>query len=95
MPRIANWRGKQVFDEIAEEALKNAEALMDSVVMSAKDRCPASPIYHPPGWSSANVDFTAYKGTKREKSVKFSTEKRWIGRSPGDLRNTIRRVNLS
>lgn len=89
--RVADWRGKEVFAEIAEQALKNANLLMDDVVEAAKRRCPVGTISRPGGWSTANVSFTPGTGKNKGRLVEF-TGKRWRGREPGDLRNTIRRV---
>ncbi len=91
--RIASWREGEVFNEITEAALGNANAVMDDVVAAAKAACPVGTISRPGGWSSANVSFTPKTGRNRGKLVRFDTEKRWMGREPGDLKGTIRRVN--
>lgn len=90
--RIENWRGKEVFDEIAEIALQNANDLMDDVVQNAKARCPVGTVTREGRWSSANVSFIPQTGKNKGSRVSFRTDKRWEGRNPGDLRNTIRRV---
>jgi HK97 gp10 family phage protein len=90
--RIENWRGKEVFDQIAEQALENANLLMDDVVAAAKARCPVGTITREGKFVSANISFTPQSGKNKGKLVSFSTDKRWQGRNPGDLRNSIRRV---
>jgi HK97 gp10 family phage protein len=90
--RIENWRGKEVFDQIAEQALENANLLMDDVVAAAKSRCPVGTVTREGKWSTANVSFTPQSGKNKGQRVSFTTDKRWMGRNPGDLRNTIRRV---
>jgi hypothetical protein len=90
--RIQGWRGKEVFAEIAEQALQNANALMDDVVLAAKRRCPVGTITREGKFSGGNVSFTPRTGRNRGRLVQFRTERRWMGRSPGDLQRTIRRV---
>lgn len=91
--RLDSWREGEIFNEITETALKNANNVMDDVVKLARSLCPVGTISRPGGWSSANVAFTPKTGENKGKPVSFQTEKRWMGREPGDLRNTIRRVN--
>lgn len=94
--RIANWHTKEIFKRIEDSAYDNANAVMDTVVEAAKNRCPPpgkTNIYRPPGWSSAHVEFIPKTGKDKGKLVSFNTDKRWIGRDPGDLKRTIRRVN--
>ena len=94
--RIANWHTKEIFKKIEDRAYDNANAVMDTVVEAAKSRCPPpgkTNIYRPPGWSKAHVEFTPRTGNNKGRLVSFDTDKRWIGRDPGDLKNTIRRVN--
>ncbi|MFA6336077.1 MAG: hypothetical protein WCX48_11120 [Bacteroidales bacterium] len=94
--RIENWHSKEIFKAIEEQAYDNANAVMDQVVEGAKLACPPpgkTNIFRPPGWASADVSFTPSTGDKKGKLVAFHTDKRWTGREPGDLKNTIRRVN--
>ena len=90
--RVEGWKGKKVFDDICEIALKNANDLMDDVVANAKARCPVGTITREGKWASGNVSFTPKTGRNRGRLVEFHTERRWMGREPEDLRNTIRRV---
>ena len=94
MARISRWR-PQVFESVKQTALGNAYDFMDSIVAEAKVRCPPpgkTNITRPDGWSNAVVAFTPKRGKNKGKLVTFSTTKRWVGRNPGDLKATIRRV---
>ena len=94
--RLANWRSKEIFQGIMDKALINANEVMDDVVSSAKQKCPPpgkTNIFRPPGWSKAHVSFTPKSGKNKGTLVEFNTDKRWVGRDPGNLKNTIRRVN--
>lgn len=91
--RVANWRGPEVFNDIYNAALANANAFMDGVVEEAKARCPVGTITREGKFVSANVSFTPSTGRNRGKSVSFGTQRRWTGRYPGQLRDTIRRVH--
>ena len=93
--RIENWRGKEVFNQIAEQALENANLFMDDVVANAKARCPVGTITREGKWASASVMFTPKTGRSKGQLVSFDTDKRWMGRTPGDLKNSIRRVTKS
>jgi HK97 gp10 family phage protein len=91
--RIEGWHAKEIFSQIAEEAIKAANGVMDDVVVSAKAKCPIGSITREGKFASANISFTPKTGANKGKLVSFSTDKRWMGRNPGDLRNSIRRVN--
>lgn len=94
--RIENWHSREIFKAIENRALDNANAVMDDVVEQAKALCPPpgkTKIYRPPGWSKAHVEFTPKSGSDAGKLVSFDTDKRWVGREPGNLKDTIRRVN--
>ena len=94
--RVENWHTKDIFKTIEGRAVGNANSLMDEVVLKAKVLCPPpgkTNISRPPGWSKANVSFTPKTGKNKGKLVSFTTTKRWVGREPGNLRDTIRRVN--
>lgn len=96
MGRIANWRAKEVFGEIADAAMRSASDIMDNVVAAAR----AYPVpvlvdlaqERPDGWKSANVSFTPKTGKNKGRAVSFSTDKQWLGRKRGDLSKTIRKV---
>lgn len=93
--RLENWHTKDIFENIEGRAIANANALMDDVVAAAKLLCPPpgkTNIYRPPGWSNAHIEFTPKTGRGKGKLVSFDTDKRWTGRSPGNLKDTIRRV---
>ena len=93
MTRVANWRAKEIFSQIAEEAIKAGNEVMDDVVVDSRAKCPVGTITREGKWSSAKVSFTPRSGANKGKLVSFSTDKRWMGRAPGDLKGTIRRVN--
>lgn len=90
--RIENWHAKEIFSQIAEEALKAGNEVMDDVVVAAKARCPVGTMTREGNWKTATVSFTAKAGTKKAKAVSFQAQQ-FTGRTPGDLRNSIRRVN--
>lgn len=92
--RVENWRAKEIFGQIAEEALKAANEIMDDHVKAAKFMCPVGTIAREGKWKTATVSFTAKAGTKKATAVSFQAQQ-FTGRTPGDLRNTIRRVNKS
>jgi hypothetical protein len=92
--RIENWHSKEIFKEYEDTAMDNANAVMDTVVDQAKALCPVDPITVREGkFGSANVSFIPKTGKNKGQLVQFHTEKRWMGRQPGDLKGTIRRVN--
>ena len=91
--RVERWRANEVFGKIIETAIDSANDVMDEVVMLAKARCPVGTITRTGKFSSAKVSFIPMRGKNKGKTVSFSTDKRWAGRNPSDLRNSIRRVN--
>jgi hypothetical protein len=92
MARVANWRAKEVFSQVLGTALEEANAVMDDLVEQAKMKCPVSPIERQGGWShDVTVSFTPKSGKNKGKTLSFKA-KRWLGRQPGDLRRTIRKV---
>lgn len=92
--KIAKWNANKVFGDIYNQALKNGNALMDDIAARAKARCPIGSITREGKWShNVSVSFTPGSGRGKGKLVKF-TGKRWMGREPGNLRDTIRRVNI-
>ncbi len=90
--RIGRWNAKEIFDGITIDAINTANDVMDEVVMAAKRSCPVGTITREGKWKTATVAFTARAGTKSAKAVSFQA-KQFSGRNPGDLRNSIRRVN--
>jgi len=92
--RVAKWKAPEVFNEISERALNNANDFMDLVVAEAKRRCPVDPITFREGkFSNAIVSFTPQTGHNKGSLVYFGTQKRWMGRAPGKLPDPIKRVN--
>ena len=97
--RVQNWRAKEIFSEIAEEAIKAANEVMDDVVTAARFLCPVDETTIREGkWKIATVSFTPTTRNRRKiseskrKAVSFQAQQ-WSGRYPGMLRDTIRRVN--
>jgi HK97 gp10 family phage protein len=92
MARVANWRAKEVFNEVKAIALAQAEEVMDDVVLEARARCPISPIFREGKWATnQTVSILRKKGKLKGTVITFNA-KRWLGRLPGDLRDTIRKV---
>lgn len=92
--RVASWRGPEVFNRIYEQAIENANSFMDDVLNDAKRRCPVGDKIISGGWQGeSTIKFTPKTGKNKGKLVEFRTHKRWKGRYPGQLRDTIRRVN--
>lgn len=92
MMRIEGWRAKEIFSQIAEEALKEGNAIMDDVVVASKRNCPVGTITRDGKTGKVTISFTAKAGTKGARAVSFEAQS-WSGRYPGQLRDTIRRVN--
>jgi hypothetical protein len=94
MGKIMNWKAPEVFNEINDICFENANKFMDLVKMEAQRRCPVDPDTFREGkFANAAVSFTPRTGKNKGKLVQFKTSRRWLGRSPGNLRDTIRRVN--
>lgn len=94
MGRIGVWRINEILEQIGRASEENANIVMDEVVADAKSRCPVGKIVRPPGWSGPRyISFTPKTGRNKNTLVSFRAERVWLGRQPGDLRSTIRRVN--
>ena len=96
--RVEGWNAKAIFGAYLEKAENGANNVIDEVVGNAKQICRSSfkhdpPIFREGKWSKAHVEFTPKTGRNKGELVKFDTEKRWMGRFPAQLQNTIRRVN--
>lgn len=92
--RVSRWKAKEVLEEIYDTAVENATDIMTDIVSEAKRRCPVDPETFREGrFGSANITFTPKTGRNKGNLVSFSTDKRWMGREPGDLRRTIRLVS--
>lgn len=90
--RVEGWHAKEIFSQIAEEAINAANEVMDDVVSAAKAKCPVGTITREGKFKTATISFTAKAGTKSAKAVSFQAQS-WSGRYPGQLRDTIRRRN--
>ena len=92
--RVERWKAPEIFNEITETCFQNANKFMDIVAAEAKRRCPVDPVTFRRGrFSDAVVSFRPRRGKNKGKLIVFKTTKRWLGRAPGNLRDTIRRVN--
>jgi hypothetical protein len=96
--RIESWHSKEIFKAYEDKAMDNANDVMDGVVESSKQKCRVDfehdpPIFRAGKFSSAHVEFTPKTGAGKGELVSFDTKSRWMGRYPGQLQNTIRRVN--
>ena len=95
--RVENWKAKEIFSAIVEEALKAANEVMDDVVAASRAKCPVGTVTREGKWITATVAFTPTTKNRRKipegkrKPVSFQA-KQWTGRYPGQLRDTIRRV---
>ena len=96
--RVENWHAKEIFSQIASEALNAGNDFMDNVAAASRARCPIGTITREGKWKTAIVSFTPttrngkYIRPGKRKAVSFLAEQ-WSGRYPGQLRDTIRRVN--
>ena len=92
--RIANWNAAGVMAQIGQLAEENANSVMDDVVEKARAACPIGTITREGKWSGQRaVSFTPRTGKNKGKRISFIAQRVWLGRQPGDLRSTIRRVN--
>jgi hypothetical protein len=90
--RVERWRAKEEFDRLSQTAMDNANTAMDEVVAVARQRCPVGSVSRDGKWVFQGVSFTPGTGKNRGNLVQFQG-RRWTGRQPGNLRDTIRRVN--
>jgi len=91
--RVERWKAKEIFSQVREAAIEEANSVMDEVVMLARNKCPVGQITREGKLVKSKVSFTPKTGKNKGKTISFSTDRRWTGRNPGDLRGTIRRVN--
>lgn len=90
--RVANWKAKEIFDGIYDDAVANANSVMDDVAREAKSRCPVSQIVRDPVNKTVTVRISPRTGRRKGQEIVFTAEQ-FQGRHPGQLRDTIRRVN--
>jgi HK97 gp10 family phage protein len=96
--RVAGWRAPQIFKQIEENAIEACNELMDDLVVAAKALCKPGTITREGKWKTATVSFTPATRNRRKipvekrEQISFQAEQ-WTGREPGQLRDTIRRVN--
>lgn len=99
--KLTKWKAGEIFKGFIDQAEKNANAVMDEVVIAAKASLLSKitqipPIVRQGGFSKATVEFTPKTGRNKGKVVLFNTDKRWTGRRTSDADNlydSIRRVN--
>ena len=89
--RVANWKAKEVFSQIREEAIAAVIGVMDDVAAAAKARCPVGTVTRSGDTVMKVVSFTPQRGRGKGQPVSFMA-KQWTGREPGSLRDSIRRV---
>lgn len=97
--RVERWNSKDIFQGLIDKAESGANVVMDDVVKETRAKYTQPLVKHePPIWrkgrfGSARVTFIPKTGKGKGVVVDFYTDKRWTGRWPGQLRNTVRRVN--
>ena len=96
--RIVGWRLPQICDEIKGRAIEAVNEVMDEHVVISRSLCPIGEITREGKWKMAAVVFMPK--TRKRKKIAISKQKvvsfqaqQWSGRYPGQLRDTIRRVN--
>ena len=89
--RIARWKMKEHMEIQKERIIRNGNEAMDDVVKLAKQLCPVGTVTRDGSYVDASISFTPKAGKNKGRSVSFETA-RFMGRRPGMLRDTIRRV---
>jgi HK97 gp10 family phage protein len=89
--RVENWHAKGIFNDVRDAALLAVNNIMDDVVEDAKHLCPVGTVTRPDSYVNIPVSFTPTKGKNKGKLTQF-VAKTWMGRQPGSLKNTIRKV---
>jgi len=89
--RVANWKAKEIFSQVREEAIVAVIGVMDDVAAAARARCPVGTVTRSGETVLRMVSFTPTRGRGKGQSVSFMG-KQWTGREPGSLRGSIRRV---
>jgi len=101
--RVENWKFPKILESIKSNAIDAANEIMDEHVIAAKRLCPGPPtskmIFRAEtgegdmkGFVNKAVSFIPKRGPNKGKRVAF-VAKTWVGRVPGTLRASIRRVN--
>jgi len=96
--RVTGWRLNEVCDEIKALAIQAVNDVSDDEVAIAKANCPVGTITREGKWKKATVSFIPTTRNRRNipigkrQRVTFQAQQ-FTGRTPGDLRNSIRRVN--
>jgi HK97 gp10 family phage protein len=98
--RIVGWRLPEICDEIKGKAIEAVNEVMDEHVQISKSLCPVGTITREGKFKTVTVTFTPTTKYGRRKIIPLEKRKqvsfeaqRWTGDYPGQLRDTIRRVN--
>ncbi len=96
--RVTGWRLPQICDEIKALAIDAVNGVMDDHVQMSRGLCPVGEVTREGKWKTATVSFMPMtRGHRKiaESKRRFVTfqAQQWSGRYPGQLRDTIRRVN--
>jgi HK97 gp10 family phage protein len=89
--RVIGLKIKEVCQQIVDAAMVGANDLMDESVVTAKRLCPVGTITRKDGQALRDVLFVPKTGRGKGKTVNYIADT-WIGRNPGSLRATIRKV---
>jgi HK97 gp10 family phage protein len=89
--RVDSTRLKEVFQALSDAAIDGANIVMDKHVEEAKRLCPVGKITRKDTSKLRNVVFVPKKGRGKGKIVDFIADT-WMGRQPGSLKATIRKV---
>ena len=99
MSRIVGSRVKEIGDEIYGQCIDNANVLMDDVMDQARRICPKGSITREGGFVRRIVVINPKATSKGKGGYRVRDRQRvfeantWLGRVPGSLRASIRRVN--
>lgn len=89
--RVEGLRIKEVFQHVADLAIAGANNVMDDVANDARRRVPVGNITRKDGSVMRDVAFIPKSGRGKGKIVNFIADT-WMGRVPGSLKATIRKV---
>lgn len=96
--RVVGWNAPQMFKEVEDNVIEAANELMDDMADNARRMCPVGTMTKEGTWKKATLSFipTRRRGRKiplaKRQRVTFEAQQ-YSGRYPGQLRDTIRRVN--
>ncbi len=96
--RVVGWKAPEMFKEVEDNVIEAANELMDEMADDARQNCPVGTMTTEGTWKTARLSFipTRRRGRKipeaKRQRVTFEAQQ-YSGRYPGQLRDTIRRVN--